>query len=279
MISRTKLLLFVIFAYAAVLNIFVTKMFMQRNPELVRSVRRRSARAVSSILRKHHDRPGQDTHALIHDTPTPGMPRIGLAPLSERQASSCTTGPPAIVVAVAPTPMRASAASPDLRLLLSLRDMLRNFQLRVILMGAAESLTSAHRLWCSNNHLPCSLIELPPSALVAASPSDTNALTALTTPLLNASPCLDDIVLLHSALSLPAMFVRQLQRYTRPGKLTCLAATRALAAPVPMSAPCPALAYRVPRSFLLLTQHASGDATALAAQRGLLAPAAGFIKV
>ena len=53
--------------------------------------------------------------------------------------------------------------------------------------------------------------------------------TALAEPLLAVAPCLDDLVVLHGALPLPRLFLRQLQRLTCPGKLTCLAGRRARA--------------------------------------------------
>lgn len=302
MLSRTRLLLLVIFAYAGVLNVFVTHLFMQEHPDLVRSVRRRSASAVSTFLTDLEPLPAHATaratarakpsetppaDAMLHIT-LPGVQAALPSPKSSfsRPAPppSCPPGPPAVVVAVAASTFspKSSASStslkPDMRLLTALRDMLRNFELRVVLLGAADALTPTHRLWCSGGSLPCALVELPPPLAVAADPANPSLLATLTDALLHVSPCLDDVVLLHSALALPALFVRQLQRLTRPGKLTCLARTAKAVQPTPL-APCPALAFRLPRSFLLSSQGASGDVHALAAQRGLLAPAVGLLQV
>lgn len=284
MLSRTRLLLLIIFAYAGVLNLFVAHLFMQRHPDVVRSVRRRSAQVVSGLL---YDRPPRNAlNRSGLDPPWYGsrltLP-IARPAATASFAASCPPGLPTVVVAVAPPGRRS--ATPDVRMLTALRDMLRSFQLRVVLLGSAAALTPTHRLWCSSGPLQCAVAELPPSVAVSADPADAGVLSLLTEPLLVLTPCLDDIVLLHSALFLPALFMRQLQRLTRPGKVTCLAVLRAQsrAAPAPTSfgpfANCPALAFRLPRSFLLSTRGAPGDTAALAAQRGLLAPAAGLLKI
>lgn len=293
MLSRTRLLLLIIFAYAGVLNLFVAHLYMQRHPDVVRSVRRRSAQAVSRLL---YERPQPLNRPVLPSVLPSGLPSVLPStqppqdayrphialPIVRPEATasltaSCPPGLPTVVVAVAP-PGRRTAAAPDVRMLTALRDMLRSFQLRVVLMGAAAALTPTHRLWCSSGPLQCAVAELPPSVAVGADAADAGVLSALTDPLLLLTPCVDDVVLLHSALSLPALFMRQLQRLTRPGKVTCLAVPRAAASLAPF-ATCPALAFRLPRAYLLSTRGAPGDTAALAAQRGLLAPAVGLLKI
>lgn len=253
MATSTRLLLAVVFFYAAVLNMFVTRLFFQR-----RSLVRLDAPST----------PSKRPEALL---PPPRTPRIRLDAAADSQlAASCPASVPTVVVAVAPG---KPGAPPDLRLFSTLRDMLRGFRLRVELVGAPAALTQTHRLWCHSAPLPCGVHELPASS----GPLD---LAVLTNPLLAIAPCLDDIVLLGSTLPLPPLFLRQLQRLTRPGKLTCLAApSREAVAPASSRfAPCPALAYRLPRAYLWQTRDYPGQVAALAAERGLLAPPAPIVR-
>lgn len=176
MTTNTRLLLAVIFFYAAVLNMFVTRLFFQR-----RSLVRLDAPST----------PSKRPEALL---PPPLTPRIRLDASADSQlAASCPASVPAVVIAVAPG---KPGAPPDLRLFSTLRDMLRGFRLRVELVGAPAALTQTHRLWCHSAPLPCGVHELPAS-------SDPLDLAVLTNPLLAIAPCLDDIVLLGSTLPLP----------------------------------------------------------------------------
>ena len=117
--------------------------------------------------------------------------------------------------------------------------------------------------------------ELPVPLEVSDDVSELSTVHNIAGALLNVSPCLDDIVLLHSNLALPPLFVRQLQRMTRPGRVTCLAADQHAPA---LYEPCPQLAFRLPRAFLLSSRQNSGDVAALAAQQGLLGPSVGLIR-
>ena len=294
MLSRTRLLLLVIFAYAGVLNVFVAHLFLRRHPDIVTGVRRRSLGVVARLLPRHAV-PESPVPTVLHGLPHVALggagaradgasaagaradeESAGAAVFREAVSLQCPPGLPAIVVAVAP-----ARSSPDMRMLNAIRDNLQHFPLRVVLLGVKSALSPAHRVWCSGGPIPCALAELAADADAATRLGDMRdpaVLAALAETLLAVTPCLDDVVLLHSALVLPPFFVRQLQRLTRPGKLTCLA-TRRRAPSVTPFAPCPALAFRLPRAFLLSLRTASGDATALAAERGLLAPAVALLRV
>jgi len=248
MLSRTRLLLLVVLVYTAVLNMVVVRLFFQRHNGVI----------------KLHPSGAHSSYA-----PVPSMTLGSDTNQTPPSIASCRAAIPAVAVAVAPTP---PGATPDMRLLAALRDMLRGLRLRVELLGTAAALTPSHALWCRSAPVPCGLHQLPPSA---ADPD----LAALTEPLLSVTPCLDDLVVLHSALPLPKLFLRQLQRLTRPGKLTCLAGrAEDTASAAAAAAPCPALAYRLPRAFLWQTRHVRGQPAALAAERGLLAPAVALVR-
>ena len=246
----------------------VARLYLKRHPHLAGTIASRLGASRPRPPEPPRPPPAPLRINLVGAAPPGGSGQGGQGPT----VASCPNALPTVVVAVAPGKPNAP---PNMRLLAALRDMLRGFRLRVELLGTPAALTPTHSLWCRSAPLPCGLHELPPSTGALDLP-------ALTEPLLAVAPCLDDVLLLDSALPLPPLFLRQLQRLTRPGKVTCLAAPRTLHAPAPSApspyAPCPALAYRLPRAFLWQTRHVRGEVPALAAERGLLAPPVALVR-
>ena len=287
MISRMRLLLTVVFIYAAVLNIFVTQLYFQRR-------RQSQPRHAAFIAGGGHTQQAPQLPLPYRIASTAGdraVETYGVASaededaLDHTQTASCPVSVPAIVVVVHSTQDISRPERPDLRIFETLRGMLRGYRVRVEIVGPPDRLTEAHRLWCRSAPVPCGIHAVPvpdrsPGKAPGKAPGDAHDLGTLGSTLLAIRPCLDDMVVLASSLALHDLFLRQLQRLTFPGKLACLAAPRPQTkshAPASLGAasqfsPCPALAYRVPRAFLWQTREHAGQPAALAAERGLLAP-------
>lgn len=238
-----QLFIFITFLYASILNVFVFRVYLQHS----------------------------------HDTPRapPEPVTMGLTLLSPSQPVAAqpfdpTCADPTLVLVVVLGAAQTSTASP-FPLLNRLRELLSPQGMRVVLTGQTE--TPAAKLWCSSIHTPCSLahnsldLHLDPQAV----------LTALAPTLLAHQPCIDDIVLLSHSLRIDHVFLHQLQRLTRAGKVACLAADSQFALQE-----CPALAFRLPRAFLWqFSQDPAPKASVLAdaAARGMLGNSVQIVRV
>ena len=267
---RARLLFFIILAYACVLNFFVFRLFIHNHPGALKiPLSKLQSIKLQSIKQTRQTQ--TQLHLLAQTQENQAAP--------ERHAgieANCVNAQP--VIAIVNTGLSTTTRKMSIPPLLThLRDLLGQHPMRIVLLGNNHTLSDNWAIWCSSVHMPCTTIFLPPS-------TDLLDLHTLKEPLLQITPCLDDLVLLQDTLRIDHMFLQNIRRSTQFGKVTCLF----LEAPTYNSYThqeerhlpyCPTLAYRLPRSFLWqILDEQRGDVLALAGERGMLGSSVSLVR-